>query len=468
MPQLHDDRPPPKKARARIYSDEEEDIRRDRTRPQTSTRLVEHLFDDDVPCRPRSHSTGQDNQQDEDDQQEDEEQEDDGIEPRHFEKLIREMHYSKADKSKLDVWSDAARFIPRAMGPFIDILQTLQVGIACHGVAKDAWDLTDWPYLAYKVFSDDESASKLIEHYSTLLRIIPGLAKLVPHFENEPEDLVHFATFLSRKARSARTDDLSNVKKNILRFVPTIRNVPYIDSEHPKEARGFHHFATARLLCPRRIREHFDEDPEKFCKDVLEGQIPIASTDLPSMVYPENGYNPCAVDENALKSDLLASCFRALFTRPRSGKLPRNKVPGEHKKGGGHNPIAYNYRMKECNEYNIAYLARFAANSQSEWTEADDDFCSEEFFNFILALFEDPEWREKTLAWYNAEVFGKGPRASSEDSAQLYVGPSSLDLLTQQRAARRAMTQVATPPLSSEDGRSEIEEPVDASTSLRA
>ncbi|KZT08264.1 uncharacterized protein LAESUDRAFT_757943 [Laetiporus sulphureus 93-53] len=416
MPQLHDDRLPLKKARAIIYSDEEEDIRRDCTRPQMSTRLVEHLFDDDVPCRSRSHSTGQDNQQDEDDQQEDEEQEDDGIEPRHFEKLIREMRYSKAD-------------------------------------------------------NDDESASKLIEHYSTLLRIIPGLAKLVPHFENEPEDLVHFTTFLSHKARSARMDDLSNVKKNILRFVPTIRNIPYIDSEHPKEARGFHHFATAHLLCPRRMRKHFDEEPEKFCKDVLEGQIFIASTDLPSMVYPENGYNPCAVDENALKSDLLASCFRALFTGPRSGKLPRNKVPGEHKKGGGRNPITYNYRMKECNEYNIAYLvtlARFAANSQFEWTEADGDFCSEEFFNFILALFEDPEWHEKTLAWYNAEVFGKGPRASSEDSAQLYVGPSSLGLLAQQRAARRAMTQVATPPLSSEDGRSEIEEPVDASTSLRA
>ncbi|KZT03341.1 uncharacterized protein LAESUDRAFT_762119 [Laetiporus sulphureus 93-53] len=260
MPQLHENRLPPNKARAIIYSDEEEDIQHDRTRLQTSTHLVEHLFDDDVPYRSCSHSTGQDNQQDEDDQQEDKEQEDDGIKPRHFEKLIREMHYSKADKSKLDVWSDAARLIPRAMGPFIDILQTLQVSIACHGVAKDAWDLTDWPYL------DEESASKLIEHYSTLLRIIPGLAKLVLHFENEPEDLVHFATFFA----------------------------------------------------------------------------------------------------------------------------------------------------------------------------------------------------------HNAEVFGKGPRPSSEDSAQLYVGPSSLDLLAQQHAVRHAMTQVATPPLLSEDGRSEIEEPIDASTSLRA
>lgn len=63
--------------------------------------------------------------------------------------------------------------------------------------------------------------------------------------------------------RAARTDDLSNAKKNILRFMPNVADVPGIGVDHPKEERGFHHFATGRLLCPALMLGEFDEDPEK-------------------------------------------------------------------------------------------------------------------------------------------------------------------------------------------------------------
>ncbi|KZT04048.1 uncharacterized protein LAESUDRAFT_658485 [Laetiporus sulphureus 93-53] len=45
--------------------------------------------------------------------------------------------------------------------------------------------------------------------------------------------------------------------------------------------------------------------------------------------------------------------------------------------------------------------AHFALNSQREWAESDGDFDYEEYYNYILALFDDKEWCEATLDWYN-------------------------------------------------------------------
>ncbi|KZS99365.1 uncharacterized protein LAESUDRAFT_765628 [Laetiporus sulphureus 93-53] len=141
------------------------------------------------------------------------------------------------------------------------------------------------------------------------------------------------------------------------------------------------------------MRDKFDEDPGKFCKNVMHGNICIKASDLPSMIYPEKGYNTDAIDENALKSDLLASCFRALFTGPSSGKRPVNASGSNKKKGSGRNPIAVTYHMKECNKYHVAYVATLA--------ESDGDFDYEEYYNYILTLFDDKKWCEDTLDWYN-------------------------------------------------------------------
>ena len=67
------------------------------------------------------------------------------------------------------------------------------------------------------------------------------------------------------------------------------------------------------MLCPRYLRDEFDEDQERFCHDVQNGTRIITHNDLPSFLYPEDGYNPDAIDESLLKSPFLLSVSRSII-----------------------------------------------------------------------------------------------------------------------------------------------------------
>jgi hypothetical protein len=53
---------------------------------------------------------------------------------------------------------------------------------------------------------------------------------------------------------------------------------------------------TARLLCSRKLRAHFNQDPNTFCEDVQNGNLEILHNDWPTFLYPEDGYKPEAID----------------------------------------------------------------------------------------------------------------------------------------------------------------------------
>ena len=89
--------------------------------------------------------------------------------------------------------------------------------------------------------------------------------------------------------------------------IPGVEEVPRIDSKDNKENRGFNHHATARLLCPRRIRDEFDADRDTFCRNVKDGKCKIKHNDYPSFLYPDDKYNPEALDENLLRGLFLVS-----------------------------------------------------------------------------------------------------------------------------------------------------------------
>jgi hypothetical protein len=80
-----------------------------------------------------------------------------------------------------------------------------------------------------------------------------------------------------------------------------------VDRLARKDTRGFSHHATARLLCPRHLRDEFDEDRDKFCRDVQNGNRIIIHDDWPSFLYPEEGYDPDAIDWGLLRGPFLVS-----------------------------------------------------------------------------------------------------------------------------------------------------------------
>ena len=71
---------------------------------------------------------------------------------------------------------------------------------------------------------------------------------------------------------------------------------------------------TARLLCPRHLRDEFDTDMEGFCRRVQNGTQVITHNDWPSFLYPEDEYNPDALDEHLMRGPfLLVACLFHIF-----------------------------------------------------------------------------------------------------------------------------------------------------------
>jgi len=92
-----------------------------------------------------------------------------------------------------------------------------------------------------------------------------------------------------------------------IKNIPGVDDIPMISIKAGKETRGFNHHASARLLCPRDKRDEFDNDREAFCQDVQNGNRAITHKTWPSFLYPEDAYNPDALDKGLLRGPFLVS-----------------------------------------------------------------------------------------------------------------------------------------------------------------
>ncbi|KAH9834204.1 uncharacterized protein C8Q71DRAFT_725381 [Rhodofomes roseus] len=265
------------------------------------------------------------------------------------------------------------------------------------------------------------------------------LKRIIPELNKSGDDLDTIALFLDKAQCRARTDDISRLRDHVLKYVYESPGIPIPDSSLEKVKRGWHCHATARMLCPRNERDVFDEDPEKYCQDVRNGQRKIDHEDWPTLLYSETEYNPDELDWGLLKSSFLLKCWKAVFLGPRS--VMTTAAPGQVNRGG-RQTVAKQYNITSVDEYSILYitiLARFQLNSVAEWDVNDGVFTGVEFFNNLLSLFEDDEWRKDTLAWWNAQVFGTKTPGMPSSHAIPRAGPSSVSQLKQQRAARRLL-----------------------------
>ena len=109
---------------------------------------------------------------------------------------------------------------------------------------------------------------------------LPALESLVVETQGSSDVLRHISVFVStlssfsavrsthftqleKVIKQSQLDDGGKVKGIILKLIPNVKDIPAIDDDLPKHRRGFHHLATARLLCPASLRTHFDRSPQE-------------------------------------------------------------------------------------------------------------------------------------------------------------------------------------------------------------
>ncbi len=104
-----------------------------------------------------------------------------------------------------------------------------------------------------------------------------------------------------------RSDDCGSLHEDGLRYIPHIEGIPMIEPNVKKEKWGFHHHSTACLLCPRHLRDYFDNDRERFCHQIWEASLVITHNNWPTFLFPKEGYNHNHINKDILWSSFLLS-----------------------------------------------------------------------------------------------------------------------------------------------------------------
>jgi hypothetical protein len=110
---------------------------------------------------------------------------------------------------------------------------------------------------------------------------------------------------VDRASTKGRSDDCGSLRDNGLKYIPRVAGIPELEPHVKKERRGFLHHSTARLLCPRHLRDYFDADRERFCRQILEASLVVTHNDWPSFLFPNDSYNPNRIDEYLLRSSFM-------------------------------------------------------------------------------------------------------------------------------------------------------------------
>ncbi|GBE77723.1 hypothetical protein SCP_0106050 [Sparassis crispa] len=275
----------------------------------------------------------------------------------HFENTMDDLSRTgKVDKGNrtLMTYHRGARYIPRGIGPFVNPMQAIQLGLRAYQHVENSDDNDD-------NMDDNDLPEELSENqrqeleyaYKAILDIIPGLKVDIDLFEEDPSAVHILANYLDAHLRSTRSDDIASLKARMINYIPRLDGYPILNSDDPKWERGFVSITTGRQLCSQILLQEFDEDPVSFCRRVRDGETRILSDDYPSFLYDQAEYDPDELDAGLLKGPLLVACFKSLFTGPRTVK---NTGSGKQR-GPGRPPLAQIYQLSQVSSRNLAYVA---------------------------------------------------------------------------------------------------------------
>ncbi|KAH9932169.1 hypothetical protein B0H21DRAFT_699730, partial [Amylocystis lapponica] len=119
----------------------------------------------------------------------------------------------------------------------------------------------------------------------------------------------------------------------------------------------------------------------------------------PSFLYSDDAYDINDFDIGLLRGAFLLKVYKHIFTGPSSAL---KDTPGPS--AGTKAPIGKKNGLTKPTPETIAYAAvqaRFVLSKQAQWGTDDGDFSNIDFFNAVLALFDDEEWATDTLNYFH-------------------------------------------------------------------
>ncbi|KAL6299079.1 hypothetical protein BKA93DRAFT_931741 [Sparassis latifolia] len=130
-------------------------------------------------------------------------------------KKSRKNGNNRPTPKNVEHYYKAARFIPRAIGPFANLIQVFQIGMRGDQGLLDAEDelISDLP---------PESVDEALQCYDTLLKLMPDLKDQLMSFKHDASTLESFCRYLKEAARSSRGVDISNIRHKALRYVTPV------------------------------------------------------------------------------------------------------------------------------------------------------------------------------------------------------------------------------------------------------
>ncbi|KAJ2913877.1 hypothetical protein MD484_g6528, partial [Candolleomyces efflorescens] len=198
-----------------------------------------------------------------------------------------------------------ARFFNHIIGPFMDLERVFRAGLGMPNNTGSAF--TEEERKAYEAIE-----KQIPELTSTMKKVVRAGAS---HF-------VKLATWQMDEAmHKARSDDVTRINAIVSEAaVPNPKRdgrFRGITTTTLKTARGFNHPDFARLLCPMKLVEEFDADPNLFMQKVKGGEIELFANDLPVFCYPfGHKYNPDDIEDGLCRCELLTRCMGATLTGP--------------------------------------------------------------------------------------------------------------------------------------------------------
>ncbi|KAG6376631.1 hypothetical protein JVT61DRAFT_1615 [Boletus reticuloceps] len=195
--------------------------------------------------------------------------------------------------------------------------------------------------------------------------------------------VIAITELIQRGANGARADDTKGMKCTIIDWItPKGQTLnPHIPC-NAKSARGFNHEHTSTLLCPAGYDWSNAEIKEKLCN----GQLRVARDQWPIFLYANYAYDAEDPWNSLLCYGILISAYKYIFTSPSSIDLEEPKATCSCN--------ARNHGMHSVTKASIAYVAtqaRFALTSAQVFSHTDLLTDSEQFYNSILELLDDPD-----------------------------------------------------------------------------
>ncbi|KIJ57837.1 hypothetical protein HYDPIDRAFT_103751, partial [Hydnomerulius pinastri MD-312] len=151
-------------------------------------------------------------------------------------------------------------------------------------------------------------------------------------------------------------------------------------------------------LCPASLDWANTETKTKR----VGGHIQVAGDQWPVFLYANYMYDPEDLWNGLLRSGLLVSAFKHIFTSPSSvDQEPKATRSGNARIHG----------MRSVTKASLGYVAtqaRFALTSAQVFSRMDHVTDSERFYNSILDLLDDADEKDEVdqlMTWWNRQVF---------------------------------------------------------------